>query len=329
MSTLPKISIAIPTFNEENNIERCLSSIQNQRYAGKLEVFIIDGRSTDDTIKKAKKYNVILLQNTSRQAEYGKKIGLEHATGKYFMILDCDMDIVGSSWFEKMISPLEKDKTIVGSWTKFISDANDASLNKYITLDAIQRDPLFSFLTPSIESCVIEKNNEYWTLKYHKNKILPAGFCIYRREDLVNTQIWQMKKYMELDNLILLLENGKNKYAYIQGIGVHHPFLTTLKNLLRKRIRNIKTMYFNQPDKRYWTWIDWNNPIEKLKIVIWVVYTFTIIPSCIVGIWKCIQYKTWVGLYEMPFNLLSTIVVMKEFLSHKEGRKMIINNNQR
>lgn len=314
MKTYPSISIVIPTYNEEANIRRCLDSIFLQRYPGKLEVFIVDGGSTDKTLRLAGHYPVIILPNPHKQAEYGKKIGLMKSTGDYFMILDSDMDLVGAHWFEKMVEPLERDTTVVGSWTKFVSKSGDAPLNQYITLDPIQRDPLFIYLTPRIKECVIEKNNRYWTVAYSKNKLLPAGFNLYRRTQILRTSITYHPKFMELDNLVILLESGEYKYAYVQGIGIHHPFLTTLMNLLRKRRRNLETMYFNQPNKRYWTWIDWHNPAHLVKLGFWILYCYTIIPSLFIGFMKCIRYRSWVGLYELPFNLLSTTVIINSFI---------------
>jgi len=321
MKTYPSISIAIPTFNEEANIRRCLNSIFNQKYPGKLEVFIVDGGSTDSTVKLAKQYPVIILSNPERHAERGKKIALDKATSDYFMILDCDMDLVGRQWFEKMVEPLEKNSSIVGSWTKFVSLSSDKPLDRYITLDPIQRDPLFQFLTPTINECVVAKNFQYWIVRYKKSKILPAGFNLFRRKQLLQTAIKNNMRFMELDNLVILLEAGYDTYAFVQGVGIHHPFLNTFDKLIRKRKRNVSTVYFNQPNKRYWTWINWNNPLHLVKLGIWVLLCYTIVPFCITGIIKSLQYHTWLGLYELPFNVLSTNAIISSFI--RQGIKIL------
>ncbi|HUD20155.1 MAG TPA: glycosyltransferase family 2 protein [Patescibacteria group bacterium] len=319
----PSISIAIPTLNEHDHIEHCLNSIFHQKYQGKLEVFIVDGGSTDDTVKIAKRFPVTILRNPLREAEYGKKIALMKSTGKYFMILDCDMGLVGDHWFEKMVSPLEKDTEIVGSWTRFVSLPGDAPLNRYITFDPIQRDPLFCFLTPSTSSCITKKYKEYWITEYRKGKILPASFCLYRRKELLTTAVAEMKKYMELDTMVIMVENGRTSYAYVPDIGIHHPFLTTLSNLVRKRKRNLETMYFNQPNKRYWTWIDWSKRSEFIKLFLWLMYCYTIMPSIIVGFYKSLRYRDPAGLYELPFNIMTTNVIIGSFITNKEGRVLL------
>ena len=52
---LPKISILIPTLNEENFIEDCVESLLCDSYPiGQIEVLIIDGGSSDRTLEKVK-----------------------------------------------------------------------------------------------------------------------------------------------------------------------------------------------------------------------------------------------------------------------------------
>lgn len=320
----PTISICIPTYNESKNIDRCLQSIVSKKYPGKLDIIIVDGGSTDDTIKKTKKYDVRILQNPEKQAEIGKKIGFLNAKGEYFMLLDSDMDLVGDQWFERLLQPLLDDSSIVGSWPKYKAIKSDTLLNKFITTNPLQLDPIFSFLTPSYESCVVVKKRGYDVLEYTKDKMLPSGFCLYRRKQLLASSIMKIKRFMENDNVVLLLQDGQSKYAVPQGISFHHPTLISLSHLWRKRVRNLETMYFNQPNKRFWTWIDWRSKRDILRILIWIIYCYSLIPSVIVGAWKCVKYRSLLGIYELPVNLLTTSVVIRSFLTTQEGRRLLL-----
>lgn len=50
MTSLPRVTIAMPAFNEENYIEACIASVQAQDYPRELiEILVADGRSTDRT----------------------------------------------------------------------------------------------------------------------------------------------------------------------------------------------------------------------------------------------------------------------------------------
>ena len=51
-----KISIIIPTYNEEDYLPALLKSIQRQNFKD-LEVIVADAHSTDKTLEIAKKYN--------------------------------------------------------------------------------------------------------------------------------------------------------------------------------------------------------------------------------------------------------------------------------
>ena len=50
MTMLPRVTIAMPAYNEEAHLEACLASIQAQDYpAALIEILVAEGRSTDGT----------------------------------------------------------------------------------------------------------------------------------------------------------------------------------------------------------------------------------------------------------------------------------------
>ena len=55
----PLVSIIVPTLNEENNISRCLSSLEKIEYPNK-EIIVVNGGSKDRTVEIAKKYRLII-----------------------------------------------------------------------------------------------------------------------------------------------------------------------------------------------------------------------------------------------------------------------------
>ena len=88
------VSIICPLFNEEKFIERCILSILEQDYPqDKLEVLLIDGRSTDHTADIVRRYAekhpfIKLLDNPERVVPYALNRGLEAATGEVIMRID-------------------------------------------------------------------------------------------------------------------------------------------------------------------------------------------------------------------------------------------------
>lgn len=318
------ISIAVPTLNEELNIKRCLDSIFRQKFKGRLEVFVVDGGSTDKTLEIARTYPVKVLKNPYINAESGKMIGLRAGTGEYFMILDADMDLQGIDWFDKMLKPLLENQNIAGSFTKFVPKKTDSLLSRYITIDSIQRDPLFRFLTPAPEQIAEYKKPGYLICKYGSKQIVPAGFCLYRMKQIKELKLDEREKFMELDTLSLYIKAGKTLFAYVPSAGIHHPFLRNIRELIRKRIRNLKTQFFNQPQKREFTWIDFNDRKELIKIILWVVYANSLFLPFLVGLWRLAKFRNIIALYEPVIVWVTTNLIITIFLFNKEGRGLMV-----
>jgi len=93
ISEIPIVSIVIPMFNERHNILQCLESIKNQDYpADKIEVFVVDGLSTDGSRELVEDYskdhaNIRLLENPDRQTAKALNIGAKAAAGEVIIIL--------------------------------------------------------------------------------------------------------------------------------------------------------------------------------------------------------------------------------------------------
>ncbi|MCD6459328.1 glycosyltransferase [bacterium] len=99
IGTEPLVSVLIPALNEENNIEKCVTSLINQEYKN-LEIIVVNDRSTDNTeeiVKKLcrqdKRIHLISMDHCP-DGWSGKNHALTHAVkqarGKYFVFTDAD-----------------------------------------------------------------------------------------------------------------------------------------------------------------------------------------------------------------------------------------------
>lgn len=90
----PKISIIIPSYNEENNISRCLDSLINQTFKD-FEILCVDDGSTDKTFEIIKKYSIkdkriIPLKNPKKGVSSARNFGIANANGNYIGFVDSD-----------------------------------------------------------------------------------------------------------------------------------------------------------------------------------------------------------------------------------------------
>lgn len=105
-------SIIMPAYNSQRTIECVLRSIQMQTIANHIEIIVVDGGSRDRTTEIAQKYGAIVLNNPERVPEVAKRIGLQHAKGKYAIWEDTDEELTKADQLERRIRFMEKHSRI-------------------------------------------------------------------------------------------------------------------------------------------------------------------------------------------------------------------------
>jgi len=87
-----KISAVINTYNEEQNIGRCLDSVKN--FAD--EIVVVDMHSTDKTVEIARKYGAKVFQHEyTRYVEPARNFALSKASGDWIFLIDADEELPG------------------------------------------------------------------------------------------------------------------------------------------------------------------------------------------------------------------------------------------
>ncbi len=90
----PYFSIIIPTLNEAKFLPDLLKDLSHQTNQD-FEIIIVDGKSTDQTIAKAKAFipklpSLIILTTNKRNVSYQRNLGAKKAHGKILLFLDAD-----------------------------------------------------------------------------------------------------------------------------------------------------------------------------------------------------------------------------------------------
>lgn len=114
---MEKISVIIPCRNEAKYIERCLNSIIKANYPQDLvEVFVIDGMSTDNSSQIIERYtkkynNVFIVKNLKRSTPHGLNLGIKKSNSEIIVILGAHAEI-STNFFSECINGLKSDVSI-------------------------------------------------------------------------------------------------------------------------------------------------------------------------------------------------------------------------
>ena len=91
-----KISILIPTYNEDSLILQTLQKVNEQKNKLNLEIIISDDGSTDQTISLLNDNKHLFDKLITNKKNLGKgaalKIGLDNCTGEIVIIQDADLE---------------------------------------------------------------------------------------------------------------------------------------------------------------------------------------------------------------------------------------------
>lgn len=107
-----KISIIIPTLNEELLIGKLLGSIDKSL----AEVIVADGGSTDDTIKIATSSGAIIVENIKSGRGSQMDSGAKIARGDILLFLHCDTRLP-HNWLNIIIETINTEGVIGGAFT--------------------------------------------------------------------------------------------------------------------------------------------------------------------------------------------------------------------
>jgi len=114
----PKISVIIPTLNEEEYIKSTLMAVINQKTNFPYEIIVVDGQSSDNTVNIAENYAKVYISDTKGkvpQLNYAAK----KASGELFLFLDADTLLVDPLFLQKMYKTFLKNMDLFACSARF------------------------------------------------------------------------------------------------------------------------------------------------------------------------------------------------------------------
>ncbi len=106
------ISVVVPTYNEEKNVERCLKALTSQTLPrSSYEIIVVDGASKDRTTEIAAKYADKVIQQVSKGVGGARNDGAEAASGDIVATTDADC-LPDADWLETIMNDFSDEDTV-------------------------------------------------------------------------------------------------------------------------------------------------------------------------------------------------------------------------
>ena len=110
---MTKLSVALATHNEEDNLERSLNSVKSIV----SEIVIVDGESQDKTVEIARRYGAkVIIRENPVMFHINKQKAIDEATGEWILQMDAD-EVVSPRLASEIKSKIQNPKSeINGYW---------------------------------------------------------------------------------------------------------------------------------------------------------------------------------------------------------------------
>lgn len=245
-----KVSVIVPVYNKEKELERCLDSLVGQSLED-IEIIVVDDKSIDDSKKIINRYLKkypdkikAIFNKKNCGIGYTRNIGVENACGEFLGFVDAD-DYVKLDMFEKYYNFAKENELdlVTGYYTKF-GNENLIFKNQYFEISNIYED-----------SSIILKLDYGPCNKIFKHNIVKDN----------DIKFSETLKYEDMPFVSLMLKNAKKVGHINESYYYYYVHENSETTVLDKRVFDIfKIMdIFN---KYYWDFAD-KSIIEALNIL--------------------------------------------------------------
>lgn len=232
--TRPKLSVAIATYNEENNIDPCLESVKDLAD----EIVIIDGSSVDKTVEIAKSFGArVYIRDNPPIFHINKQKAFDLSSGDWILYLDADERVstdlareiirvinLGGEELEKYQKNLknkdifEKHQKILqlrdgqigtnqGEYVAFFIPRLNYFLGKFLKYGGVYPDGVIR---------LFKKGKAYLPCKSVHEQMVVLGKVGWLQNDLLHLDSPNLKRYLEKNNRYINLIVDELKGARVK-----------------------------------------------------------------------------------------------------------------
>jgi len=106
-----RVSIVIPTYNEEANLPACLESVQRLKYPD-VETVVVDNGSADRTVDIAKSFGAKVLQDSTKRVSGLRNLGAASSSGDIIAFVDADC-VVDENWISSATEYFDRPDVVL------------------------------------------------------------------------------------------------------------------------------------------------------------------------------------------------------------------------
>lgn len=128
---MTNVSIIIRTYNEERWIGKCLKKISEQNYEN-YEIVLVDNRSSDKTVSKAKEINPELIVTEIEEYRPGKALnrGIRESVGNFVVCLSAHCIPVDNEWLGNLLVNFEEHTDLAGVYARQLPTKSSSPIDK-------------------------------------------------------------------------------------------------------------------------------------------------------------------------------------------------------
>ncbi len=231
-----KISIIIPTYNEESKIVKQLTHIKNHSENRIAEIIVVDGGSSDRTLQVVRKAGFTCLISEKKGRAAQMNLGYEHSTGDLLYFVHAD-SLPPESYTDDILNAIEEGYQAGCYRFRFDSERLLLRINSYFTrFNRIMcrggdqtlfiTRSLFENLGGFHEDFIIMEDYDL-IQKIQKS----AAFKIIPKEVVVSARKYEKNSYLRVNlaNLVVFMMYfggaGQQRMRNIYTRLIHHPKL--------------------------------------------------------------------------------------------------------
>jgi glycosyltransferase involved in cell wall biosynthesis len=321
------INVIMPTLNSGKTIRKSLDSLRMQKLQGcRLEILIIDGGSTDETLDLAKEYGCTVLPNPRVMPECAKHEAIMHGKGKYAIFLDSDEVLNDEYAVQRRLRLMQADEKVkivlTGGYQKppganWVNDYqnNFSDPFSFFMYGTSSLYPYYyGVMTRRYE--VVSIHDEGAIIRFNKNDVLPlvdisAGAMI----DLEYLRTEYADKVQSIDIVPLafcLLESKTHRCGVLKHDFVYHYSADTFKKYLKKlKSRVVMNTYqlssvgvgFIIRDQYQSKWFVY-------KKYLFIPFALTLVGPLLVSLWYATMRRSPILLLHMPLTFYVAVLIL-------------------